>query len=94
MPKKAKIRTVTNVQGEMKNHLDTLKDNYTLNQQREEQEISEQHVMKTRRLPTPKPKTVQRTEPTPGQQAAKERDDAKKLNQAHNKELKTRGLKK
>ena len=92
MPKKAKIRTVTNVQGEMKNHLDTLKDNYTLNQQREEQEISEQHVMKTRRLPTPKPKTVQRTEPTLGQQAAKEREDAKRVNTANTEELKTRGI--
>ena len=94
MPKKIKLRTETNVQGVLKNHLDTLKDNYSLNQQREEQEISEHHVMKTRRLPTPKPKTVQRTEATLGQQAAKERDDAKRLNQANTKELKTRGLKK
>ncbi|QNI75607.1 hypothetical protein SynMVIR181_00607 [Synechococcus sp. MVIR-18-1] len=46
------------------------------------------------KLPKPKPKTVQRTEPTPGQQLKKEIEDAKRLNQAHNKELKTRGLKK
>ena len=98
MPRRTKITTVTNVDGVTKDHHKWLKDEVRRSGHPDVNPYTGQSEMQmkqsTQKLPKPKPKTVQRTEPTPGQQLKKEIEDAKKLNQAHNKELKTRGLKK
>lgn len=98
MARRTKISTVTNVDGVTKDHHKWLHDEARrsghpdVNPYTGESEMNMKQSKQ--KLPKPRPKTVQRTEPTPGQQAAKEREDAKRLNQENTNELKKRGLKK
>ena len=87
------LKVETNFNGEIVSQEKFVVDNYNNNQQRDQPVVTEGNVMLTRRLPTPKPRTVQRTEKTPGAQARKEREDAKKLAKAQQKDLTSRNIK-
>lgn len=89
----SKLSVETNFDGKIVSQEQFVVENYSNNQQRESQPVPQGNVMLTRRLPTPKPKTVQRTEKTPGAQARKEIEDAKKLQKAQKKDLKSRNIK-
>lgn len=87
------LKVETNFNGEIVSQDKFIHDTYQLNSQSEPVETSGTHNMLTRRLPKPKARTVQRTEKTPGAQARKEIDDAKKLQKAQKKDLHNRNIK-
>ena len=97
MPRRTKIKTETNIQGVTTDHHKWLHEEARRSGHPDVNPYTGQSEMQMKqskqKLPKPKPKTVQRTEPTPGQQLKKEMEDARRLNKANTTELKTRGLK-